>query len=97
MFLGVNTLHVDVVSLNLLQFRLVSYHGAVGRVAFSSWDIHFFTESPGDCMLHCNKHKLIEGLKCHFSFQAGQTRLLCQVPISLTGLPFPLPAIELLH
>lgn len=61
MFLGVNTLHVDVVSLNLLQFRLVSYHGAVGRVAFSSCDIHFFIESPGDCMLHCNKHKLIEG------------------------------------
>lgn len=97
MFLGVNTLHMGTVCLDLLQLRLVSYHGALGRVAFSSWDIHFWIESPGDYMLHYNKHKLIERLKCHFCFQAGQARFLCQIPISVTGLPFPLPAIELLH
>lgn len=71
MFLGVKTLHMDTVCLDPLQFRLVSYHGAVGRVAFSSWDIHFLIESPGDYILHYNKDKLIEGLKCQFCFQAG--------------------------
>lgn len=50
MFLGVNTLHMDTDSLDPLQFRLVSYHGAVGRVAFSSWDIHLLIESLGDAL-----------------------------------------------
>lgn len=49
-FLGVNTLHMDTDSLDPLQFRLVSYHGAVGRVAFSSWDIHLLIESLGDAL-----------------------------------------------
>lgn len=40
-FLGFNTLHMGTVSLDPLQLRLVSYHGALGSVAFSSWDIHF--------------------------------------------------------
>lgn len=60
---------------------------------FQAWRI-VFMKSPGNYMLHYNKHKLVHRRKQHFSLQAVQVRLFCLIPMSVMGLPFLPPAIQ---
>jgi len=88
---GECTSDLYMVSLGLLLFVQTA------REAWCCWQhgvfklgYQFVLKSPGDCTLRYNKHQPVQGPQQGFSLRAGQARLLCRIPVSVTELPFPL-------